>query len=163
MNFIGIDPGASGAMVILRLDIDYVMLPARAENFSVTKFKDATEHDIWQVLKDYTEAEDHSMAVIELVHSMPKQGVASSFKFGMSYGFLRGMLTAAQVPFVAVSPQVWQKEMGCLSRGDKNVTKRRAQQLFPGAKITHASADAMLIAELARLRFVKEFGGKHGP
>ncbi len=44
----------------------------------------------------------------------------------------------------------WQKEMGCLTKGDKNVTKRRAQELFPTLKITHAIADALLIAEYGR-------------
>ena len=43
-------------------------------------------------------------------------------------------------------PQVWQKALGCMTGGDKNVTKRRAQELFPGHKITHATADALLIA-----------------
>jgi len=40
--------------------------------------------------------------------------------------------------------------MGCLTKGDKNVSKRRAQELFPALKVTHAIADALLIAEFAR-------------
>jgi hypothetical protein len=41
---------------------------------------------------------------------------------------------------------VWQKSLGCLTHGDKNVSKAAAQRLFPGMKITHATADALLIA-----------------
>jgi hypothetical protein len=37
-----------------------------------------------------------------------------------------------------------------MSKGDKNVTKAKAQQLFTQLKITHATADALLIAEFAR-------------
>lgn len=40
--------------------------------------------------------------------------------------------------------------MGCLTKGDKNISKARAQQLFPTAKITHATADALLLAEWRR-------------
>jgi hypothetical protein len=55
-----------------------------------------------------------------------------------------------KIPFEEVSPVKWQKVMGCLSKGDKNVTKAAAQRLFPDIKITHAIADALLIAEYGR-------------
>jgi Holliday junction resolvasome RuvABC endonuclease subunit len=81
---------------------------------------------------------------------MPRQGVSSTFKFGTSYGFLRGVLVALEVPFEAVTPAKWQRSMSCLTKGDKNVTKARAQELFPEVKVTHAIADALLIAEYGR-------------
>jgi hypothetical protein len=56
-------------------------------------------------------------------------------------------LTAAGIPFERVRPQAWQKTMGCMSKGDKNVTKSKAQELFPSMKITHAIADSLLIAK----------------
>jgi hypothetical protein len=80
-------------------------------------------------------------------------GVTSAFTFGRGYGSLLMALTAKRVPFDEVPPGTWQKTMGCLSGGDKNVTKRRAQQLFPAVKVTHAVADALLIAEFARRRW----------
>ena len=55
-------------------------------------------------------------------------------------------LTAAGISFERIRPQVWQKSLGCMTGGDKNITKRRAQELFPQLKITHATADALLIA-----------------
>jgi hypothetical protein len=55
-------------------------------------------------------------------------------------------LTAAGIPFERVRPQKWQQAMGCMTKGDKNVSKRRAQELYPQLKITHATADALLIA-----------------
>ena len=44
----------------------------------------------------------------------------------------------------------WQKYLGCLTKGDKNVSKAKAQELFPDLKITHAIADSLLIAEYGR-------------
>jgi crossover junction endodeoxyribonuclease RuvC len=78
---------------------------------------------------------------------MPKQGVSSTFKFGQGYGGLEMALTGWEIPFERVTPQRWQKEMGCLTKGDKNVSKRRAQELFPHLKVTHKLADSLLIAE----------------
>ena len=138
MIFIGIDPGSSGAVAAID------------ENRHVVRLikNDTTERDLYAAFCDWETAE--LSAVIEAVHSMPKQGVASSFKFGTSYGLLRGFLIASCIPFVAVSPQRWQKRLGCLTHGDKNVSKQFSQQLFPSTKITHATADALLLAECAR-------------
>lgn len=141
MIFIGIDPGASGGLAWTFSD----------ESGAQALKMPETERDTWVALcggqARYLEA---PFAVIEAVHSMPKQGVASSFKFGRSYGFLRGCLIASGIPFEEVAPQKWQKAMGCLSRGDKNVTKAKAQQMYPSLKITHATADALLLAAYAQ-------------
>jgi hypothetical protein len=90
------------------------------------------------------------VAVIEFVHSSPQMGVKSAFTFGRSYGFLRGCLSSLGFPYVEVRPQAWQKAMGCLSGGDKNKTKALAQQLYPGEKVTHGVADALLLATFCR-------------
>jgi hypothetical protein len=55
-------------------------------------------------------------------------------------------LTAAGIPFTRIRPQVWQKKLGCMTKGNKNITKQKAQELFPSIKVTHAIADALLIA-----------------
>ena len=77
-------------------------------------------------------------------------GVKSAFTFGEGFGWLCMALTAAGIPWRTVRPQAWQKELGCLTKGDKNVSKRKAQALFPELTITHATADALLIAEWLR-------------
>lgn len=143
MLYIGVDPGASGAIAVLYDEHD---APATHKN-------DCTERDLWVFInrcKVLKELDGKWFAYIERVHSMPKQGVASSFKFGQSYGFLRGLLIACGIPFEEVSPVKWQTAMGCRSGGNKNVTKARAQQLFPNVKVTHANADALLLAEYCR-------------
>ena len=118
----------------------------------VIKLKE-TQRDVWSWLEPHRRKLydwQIDFAVLEKVHAMPRQGVVSSFKFGESFGFCQGMLVAAGVRFELHTPQKWQKHMGCMSRGDKNVTKAKAQQLFPGTKITHAIADALLLADYAR-------------
>ena len=140
--YLGIDPGKSGAIAVLG--------PAGA-CLGICKLNQTPKeiNDFIEELKD-NEAEAGLRAVMERVHAMPGQGVSSVFRFGESYGFLRGALVANRIPFELCSPGVWQRRLGCLSRGDKNVTKQRAQEMFPNEKVTHATADALLIAEYCR-------------
>jgi len=130
--YLGIDPGKSGGLAMVS-----------NKQPPMTWKMPQTEADLFAVLDGMPTPE---FAIIEKVHSTPQMGVKSAFTFGRYYGMLLGTLTAWQIPFSEERPQVWQKHMKCLSRGDKNVTKRRAQQLYPGVPITHATADAILIA-----------------
>ena len=140
--FIGVDPGASGGIVFL-------------DDAGIVAHKmPATERDVWDVFAGQWGVE--AFAMIESVHSMPGQGVSSSFRFGMSYGMLRGILTASGIPWETVTPQKWQRELGVLKKKGhskpqhKNALKSKAQQLFPQEKWTLATCDAGLIAEYAR-------------
>jgi hypothetical protein len=131
----------------------------------------ATEADVWGLMQEIYGMRQPSDAIrdqdgtrwqrpirldltvwIEKVGAMPKQGVSSTFKFGRGYGFLRGCITALALPWNEVAPGVWQRKLGCLSGGDKNVTKSRAQQLYPHLRITHATADALLIASYGAMQ-----------
>lgn len=139
--FIGIDPGTSGGIGIV--DSNGLVV-------NTFKFKDATFADISEMFEYVSQLDGQVFAMLEQVHAMPKQGVSSTFKFGQSYGFLEGMLVAHKIAYEHVTPQKWQKAIGCLSKGNKNVTKQMAQQLWPSWKFTHANADATLIAEYFR-------------
>jgi len=132
---IGIDPGANGA-------IAWIDERGRA---CVEKMPD-TLLDLWEIFRDVASNGD-CKAYLEQVASSPQMGVVSAFSFGRGYGNLEMALTAAGIPFERVRPQVWQKALGCMTKGDKNITKRKAQELFPDIKITHATADALLIAQ----------------
>ena len=141
MNYIniGIDPGQSGGIAIIYEDGSIV-----AEKMP------ETERDIWEFFYELKRTPAHIRAALEKVHAMPKQGVSSTFTFGKGYGALRMALIAAGIPFVDVTPQKWQGDLSCKTGGDKNVTKAKAQQMFPTIKFTHATADAALIAEWMR-------------
>lgn len=143
LMIIGIDPGASGGIAVL------------SEGHLATAQKlPETERDIYDYLEALSWADP--IVFLEKVHSMPKQGVSSTFKFGMNYGFLRGLIIALKYPLYDVTPQKWQAVIGCLTHGDKNVSKAKAQQLFTLLKITHATADALLIAEYGRRTLVTQ-------
>lgn len=137
---IGVDPGANGGIAWIT--------DGKA---CVEKMPD-TLQDLWELIRDITNHPRSSLdgrkykAYIEQVSSSPQMGVVSAFSFGRGYGNLEMALTAAGIPFERVRPQVWQKALGCMTKGDKNVSKRKAQELFPDRKVTHATADALLIA-----------------
>lgn len=135
--YIGIDPGRSGAIAMLK-----------AGKTAIIRL-DQTEHDIAEQLEHLLSYP--AVAVMERVHSSPQMGVKSAFTFGESAGFLKGLLAAYAIPYRLVTPQVWQKKMGCMTKGDKNITKQAAQRLWPDAKVTHRDADARLLAEYCRV------------
>jgi crossover junction endodeoxyribonuclease RuvC len=136
---IGIDVGANGAIA---------WIDERGKS-CVEKMPD-TLQDLWELVVSISlNAGTGGLGVrayLEAVSSSPQMGVVSSFSFGRGYGNLEMALTAAGIPFERVRPQVWQKAMGCMTKGNKNISKQRAQELFPDKKIIHATADALLIA-----------------
>lgn len=135
--FIGIDPGKSGG-------IGFISQDGTAWAHKMPE----TDRDLLDLLGSC--AEWDRQAVLEQVNSMPGQGVVSVWTFGLGYGALGMALVASDIPFQRVRPQMWQKALGCMTGGDKNVSKRKAQELFPLLKITHATADALLLAEYCR-------------
>ena len=148
MTIIGIDPGASGGIAWI------------ANGKACVEKMPETLQDLWELIDNIRLASQievgrycdntHIRAYLEQVHSSPQMGVKSSFTFGNGFGHLEMALTAAGIPFERVRPQVWQKALGCMTGGDKNVSKRKAQELFPHIKCTHATSDALLIAEFGR-------------
>jgi hypothetical protein len=147
---IGIDPGAGGGIGVVIpgssfgdtvMDVDYKR--------SMTKMP-ATEADL---VSFFQTAAKHDPAVfMEKVHAMPGNGVVSMFSFGENNGSIKTALAAAGLleRVVFIRPQEWQKSLGCLTKGDKKVSKKAAETMFPNLTITHATADALLIAEYGR-------------
>jgi hypothetical protein len=133
---LGIDPGWSGGAALM---------DSEGQLVDVQSFANQTEQDIITAVRGMIFDGPKTTVFLEAVHSMPKQGVSSSFKFGMIYGLLRG-LTIGVARVIDVTPQRWQKALGCMTHGDKNISKAKAQMLFPGVKVTHGNADALLIA-----------------
>ncbi len=133
----------------------------------------ATERDLWNLMYDlaaewegsYDPSADRPTAIIERLGAMPrdkvtgkaKQSPGSMFKQGVNYGLLRMALIGNNIPFTEVLPVVWQRSMGLVRSGanetptqKKNRHKQMAQQLFPDLKVTHATADALLLCEYLR-------------
>lgn len=140
---IGIDPGKSGGIAVID-DNGHAYAHKMPET-------DRDTLDALREVKRCANAENIQIrAALEKVHAMPGQGVTSSFTFGQGYGALKMALAALEIPYTEVTPQKWQGAIGCMTKGDKNVSKAKAQAMFPEIKITHAIADALLIAEWCR-------------
>jgi Holliday junction resolvasome RuvABC endonuclease subunit len=87
--------------------------------------------------------------VVERVHSMPKQGVASSFRFGVAYGIIQGVVMGAGVPLHLVTPNEWKRGMRLIGT-DKDAARALAIRLFPEVTGLHLKkhvgrADALLL------------------
>ena len=139
---IGIDVGKNGAVAW-----------TAAGDTIVEKMPD-TVRDLWDLIagiaSDSRSNRETPHCYLEQVSSSPQMGVVSAFSFGNGFGHLEMALTAAGISFTKVRPQVWMKHLGCMTKGDKNITKRMAQQLFPDIKVTHTNADALLIHEYGK-------------
>ncbi len=145
--YIGIDPGQTGAMALIWPG-DAVMIIDYDDPCGVGELRSLWDSHEYEVV-----------ACIEKVHSMPKQGVVSSFKFGTNFGIWQGRLEILQIPYDFVTPQKWQKEMfDSMTKTDrKTMSLDRARRLFPETapkylplKKHHNRAEALLIAEYCR-------------
>lgn len=112
MTYIGIDPGKTGSISVLEDGvISIVNIPKTIAEMT----------DVFDAIIAGRNI-NHIYAVIEKVHSLPKQGVASCFTFGQSFGWLQAMLAAHHIKTIEVSPQKWMKLVGALPK-DKHARK----------------------------------------
>lgn len=128
---IGIDPGLSGA--VARLDTADGSL--QVEDVPVFELKrngkakrEIDYHGLARMVDDMAK-EPGTRIIIELVGSMPGQGVSSSFAFGKAFGVLIGVSAATFCPIEFVSPAKWKREMGVTA--SKDGSRAKASTLFP--------------------------------
>ena len=145
MIYIGVDPGKSGGIAIIDSD-GVIAFPFSEERLLIELDGIAQEYEC--------------ICYLEHVHAMPKQGVSSTFNFGMNFGFIQGVLKAYEIPYELVTPQKWKKEFSCTS--DKNTSIEVCKRLFPGVNLKATDrckkdhdgiAEALLIAEYGRRHY----------
>lgn len=148
--YIGIDPGLSGAVAFLTVDeseivdADVVDIPI----YLALSNKKKVELKALTHLLRHIPFKAH--VCLEEPHSMPNQGVSSSFKFGRILGQIEGILAGLQLSTTLVSPSTWKRQLGLTA--DKNATREIANQLWPNfrhmwpLKKHHDRAEAMLLA-----------------
>jgi crossover junction endodeoxyribonuclease RuvC len=123
MLVVGIDPGLRGG--VAGLDLERRIL--WATETPVVKEKDKLEYDIARIAA-LLRAAKPDLVVLERVHSMPRQGVASTFLFGMGFGILRGIIGTLDLPIRLVAPQTWKAKLQITA--DKETSRNRASELF---------------------------------
>ncbi len=156
--FLGIDPGLSGAVAMIE---DNSVRLYDSPSWAVGS-KKGVRHDynIGGMVEIITEAiasvenRGSIIAGLESVHSMPDQGVASSFKFGAGLGIWQGILGAFGIRYQMIPPQRWKKALMDGMGKEKDASMIVAQRLFPTADIHlrkhHGRADALLLAEFMK-------------
>jgi crossover junction endodeoxyribonuclease RuvC len=147
MTTVGIDVGLDGALAFHRNGVwTLVDMPTIGNGKGKRQINCAA---ICALLHEQLPI-DH--AFIEHAAAMPRQGVASMFSFGRTFGALEMALVAASIPHTIVTAQQWKKAAGIPTGADKEAGRRRALQLFPdqsanlARKKDHARSDAMLLA-----------------
>ena len=144
---LGIDPGVSGGIAVIRPDGVVGFL----RGFTPGMLEEDLVAAVKQAISELQVSDPGRGAVfIEKVGYRPTDGGQGAFTFGSVFGLLRGAVLMAGYRPRYVYPQAWQARMDCLTGGVKNVSKAAAAKLFPKERITHAVADALLIAEYGR-------------
>lgn len=142
----GIDPGLSGAICLLN--------GTKCEVFDIPIFnlerggKNKREIDIHLLCHLLRTKIDHCF--LEQVGAMPGQGVSSMFAFGQTFGIIKGILVANDIPYTLVPPRRWKSFLRVPAA--KDGSRARASQLLPNAagqwalKKHEGRAEASLIA-----------------
>ena len=153
MLIIGIDPGISGSICFFQDGkiTDVVEMPTMTEGKKNKKQVNGSQifNEISSRIKKIDKKD--IKVVIEQVSAMPGQGVTSMFNFGQSFGILKGICSAMQLPMYFVRPAKWKKYFNLIN-SEKDASRTRAIEVFPyfssqlSRKKDSNKADAILIA-----------------
>ena len=151
MKIFGIDPGVSGAICVLKEGkiLEVYEMPTMIDGKKYKRQVNGSE--VTNILLKELTNEDTAKVVIEHVTAMPGQGVTSMFNFGQSFGVLKGICSAMQLPMYFVRPAKWKKYFNLIN-SEKDASRTKAIQIFPyisgklSKKKDANKADAILIA-----------------
>lgn len=149
MLMIGIDPGLTGAVAVLNAAGEYHTV------FDLPVIRDRSlawiDGDALLSAVLAAKGGESATVIIERVSSMPGQGVASSFGFGVTFGSILATVQCLHLPLELVTPATWKRALGLGS--DKSASLHKARLLFPMANLSlakhHGRAEALLMARWA--------------
>ena len=143
MLYVGIDPGLTGAWGM----IDHHGCYWSCGDMHHNEDGILDTERIWDEMCQAKDGMD-TKVFIEKVHSMPKQGVSSTFKFGMAFGGALSLARRFKTEMVMVTPQLWKKTL--VLNSDKQQSLDMAREIFPQAPLRlkkhNGRAEALLIA-----------------
>ncbi len=151
MMVIGIDPGLSGAIAILEdKKVLYLFdMPVMADG-KKNKRQLNSAHLV-DIIKNNTGKNDEIAVVVEQVNAMPGQGVTSMFNFGQTFGAIKGVCAALDLPIFFVRPSKWKKHFELIN-SSKDASRTKAIEMYPSLsdqlskKKDVNKSDAILIA-----------------
>lgn len=132
MTFIvGIDPGAKGAIAVIGTTGQLV-------NLVDMPYADGVlAPELTRMLRHH---QPIATAWVERAQSMPNQSAPAMFKYGIGYGVILGVLGALEIPTETVRSNDWKPAVGIPTGSKKDVSRRRATELFPSASELFARA-----------------------
>ncbi len=153
MLIIGIDPGISGSICFFENGkiLDVIEMPTMTDGKKNKRQVNGAQIYNEILKKTNKSSQDNIRVVIEQVSAMPGQGVTSMFNFGQSFGILKGICSAMQLPMYFVRPAKWKKYFGLIN-SEKDASRTRVIEMFPyfssqlSKKKDSNKADAILIA-----------------
>ena len=153
MLIIGIDPGISGSICFFEDGkiVEVLEMPTMTEGKKNKRQVNGAQ--IYnEILKKINKTErQYIRVIIEQVSAMPGQGVTSMFNFGQSFGILKGICSAMQLPMYFIRPTKWKKYFSLIN-SEKDASRTKAIEMFPSfssqlsKKKDSNKADAILIA-----------------
>ncbi len=153
MLIIGIDPGITGAICFFENGeiMDVIDMPTMASGNKNKKQINGSQifNEITIRIQNYKSKKVN--VVVEQVSAMPGQGVTSMFNFGQSFGVIKGVCAAMQLPIHFVRPAKWKKHFDLIN-SQKDSSRVKAIEMFPkfssrlSRKKDSNKADAILIA-----------------
>ena len=163
MKIIGIDPGLSGAIAILEKKkvLSLFDMPVMAEGKKNKKQLNSAQ--LVNIIRENSMGDDEIVVVVEQVNAMPGQGVTSMFNFGQTFGAIKGVCAALNLPIFFVRPSKWKKYFELIN-SSKDSSRTKVIEMYPSLSSQLAKkkdvnkSDAILIARYyydTRLKDIK--------
>ena len=151
MKIIGIDPGLSGAIAIMKNNkVQNIFdMPVMAEGKKNKRQLNSAQ--LVNILKENVLENEEAIVVVEQVNAMPGQGVTSMFNFGQTFGAIKGVCAALKFPIFFVRPSKWKKHFELIN-SSKDSSRTKAIEMYPSQsgqlskKKDVNKSDAILIA-----------------
>ena len=162
MKIIGIDPGLSGAIAVLENNkvLNIFDIPVMTEGKKNKRQLNSAL--LVNLLKENINKEEEVAVVVEQVNAMPGQGVTSMFNFGQTFGALKGICAALELPIFFVRPSKWKKHFELIN-SSKDASRTKAIEMYPklsnqlSKKKDVNKSDAILIARFfSETRLIEE-------
>ena len=151
MIVVGIDPGLNGAIAVLqdKKVLSITDMPVMADGKK--NKRQLNNAQLAEILRKNTSEGDEISIVVEQVNAMPGQGVTSMFNFGQTFGAIKGVCAALQLPIFFVRPSKWKKHFDLIN-ASKDASRTKAIEMYPALSNQLAKkkdvnkSDAILIA-----------------
>ena len=151
MKIIGIDPGLSGAIAVLKNNkvLNIFDMPVMSEGKKNKRQLNSAQ--LVNLIKENIEANEEVAVIVEQVNAMPGQGVTSMFNFGQTFGAIKGVCAALELPIFLVRPAKWKKHFELIN-SSKDSSRTKAIEMYPTLSSQLAKkkdvnkSDAILIA-----------------